>query len=130
MTIITVEQAQEYLDSAQIVLPSLIVKLLVDRANSAEPCLVGAGHDDGTITLVLLTLVKLMATLNADARVTSQTSPSGASRSFRYAELGHAWKSLTGFLRQMDTNGCTTGLIPPNPTASNCALFVSPGPCV
>lgn len=126
---ITVEEAQEYLDTAQIVLPAMIVKLLVDRANSVEQCLVGAGHDAGTITLILLTVVKLMASLNADAKVTSQTSPSGASRSFRYAELGLVWKSLTGFLRQMDTNGCTAGLIPPNPAGNRCALFVSPGPC-
>lgn len=126
---ITVEEAQEYLDSAQIVLPEIIVKLLVDRANSIEQCLVGAGHDAGTVTLILLTIMKLMASLNADAKIASQTSPSGAARSFRYAELGQVWKSLTGFLRQMDTTGCAAGLIPPNPDGTRCALFVSPGPC-
>lgn len=124
---ITVEDAKQYLTSIGVTLPDVIVNALFGRLGNIELCMNGAGYDESTQDLIKLYLMSLFGLVSVDGQVSSQTAPSGASRSYRYGSLGDRYKSILASLRALDPNGCTGALIPDDPTADRCALFVSPG---
>ncbi|TNF65773.1 hypothetical protein FBF48_10270 [Streptococcus salivarius] len=112
---ITVEQAKEYLDSVGVTLPDFILVAFVDTANSINECL-EANYPPATQLLIQTYLLGLMGLAAGDQYISSQTAPSGASRSFRYQSLGDRWRSLYNSLRLYDTKGCTDALVPADPT--------------
>jgi|SRR5437868_11988888 len=124
------EQAARYLASIGIALPDFMLELIVDRANTIEPCMDGAGYDAGTQTLILLYSVGLTAVVQGDRYITQQRAPNGASQSFQYGTLSQRYKSALSLLRGLDTAGCADSLIPANPEAQNAALFVGLGGCL
>lgn len=126
---LTVEQAAEYLRSVGIVLPSFMLELLVQRVNTMDPCLEGAGYDDATALLIKLYLIGLLGVVQGDRYVTSQTAPSGASQSFRYGTLTERYKASLSLLNGLDTSGCSGPLIPADPTAAHAGLWVAKGSC-
>lgn len=113
---ITVEQAKEYLASVGVTLPDFILEAFVDQANSINECL-AANYPPSTQLLIQMYLLGLMGLGAGDQYISSQTAPSGASRSFRYQSLSDRWASLSNSLRLYDTEGCTDGLVPEDPTA-------------
>lgn len=125
--IITLEDAQEYLSSQGIEIPAVMLRAIVARINALEPCFIGAGYDEGTQLLIGLYLVGLLGLVSADGRIRSQSAPSGASQSFFFASMDERYRSYAGQIYGLDPSGCSASLIPPNPNASNCALFISPG---
>jgi|SRR5690606_30135190 len=123
---LTLEQAQEYLVSVGVNLPEFLLSAIVDQVNTIELCL-SDNYPDSTALLIQLYLLGLMGLSQGDRYVSSQTAPSGASQSFRYQTVGHRYNGLLGLLRGLDTHGCATGLIPPNPegTKAHAALWVT-----
>ena len=126
---LTVEQAREYLASIGIVLPDFLLELLVGQANSIIACMEGAGYPPETQVLIQLYLVSLLAVAQGDRYVTSQRAPSGAAQSFRYRSMAEAWASYYSLLLKLDTSGCATALIPPQPGAPQGFFTVIPGGC-
>lgn len=114
---LTVEQAREYLESVGIDLPDFVLIALVENANSIIECL-EENYPAGTATLIQLYLLGLMGLGQGDRYISSQSAPSGASRSFRYLPFADRWRGLLTLLRGLDVHGCATGLIPPDPTAT------------
>lgn len=126
---ITVEQAQQYLQSQGIELPDFILAALVEQANSIQECL-DANYTPATALLIQMYLLALMGLGQGDRYISSQTAPSGASRSFRYQAFADRWKGALALLRGLDRHGCALGLIPPDPTQTAYAgLWVAKGGC-
>lgn len=127
---ITTDQAKEYLESVGITLPDFILAALVEQANSIQECL-DANYTPGTALLIQMYLLGLMGLGQGDRYISSQSAPSGASRSFRYQSFTDRWKGSIALLRGLDKNGCATSLIPPDPTQKAFAgLWIAKGGCM
>lgn len=127
---ITTAQAKEYLESVGITLPDFILAALVEQANSIEECL-NANYSPATALLIQMYLLGLMGLGQGDRYISSQSAPSGASRSFRYQSFADRWKGSMALLRGLDKNGCATALIPPDPTQQAFAgLWIAKGNCM
>lgn len=127
---ITTEQAKEYLASVGITLPDFILQALVDQVNSIQECL-DANYPPSTALLIQCYLLGLMALAQGDKYISSQSAPSGASRSFRYQSFSDRWKGSVSLLRGLDTHGCATALIPPDPTQQAFAgIWIGKGGCM
>lgn len=127
---ITNEQAQEYLESVGVALPDFLLAALVEQANMINDCL-SEHYTPGVVLLIQCYLLGLMALGQGDRYISSQTAPSGASRSFRYMAFADRWRGLLGLLRGLDKHGCADGLIPDDPTqVSHAGLWVATGGCM
>jgi len=126
---VTQEQAKEYLVSQGITLPDFILSVLVEQANSIQECL-DANYTPATALLIQMYLLGLMALGQGDKYISSQSAPSGASRSFRYGSFADRWKGSLGLLRGLDKFGCASALIPPDPTQKAFAgIWIGKGGC-
>lgn len=112
---LTLSDAKDCLSALGVELPDSVLQLLVDQVNTIDDCLT-TNYGVATAQLIRLYLVALMATANGARMISSQSSPSGASRSFVYHNLADAWRGLAGLLGQLDTEGCTDGLVPSDPS--------------
>lgn len=124
---LTLEQAREYLASLGIALPDFMLQLLVDRANTIQPCL-DLHYDATTSTLILLYLIGMFGVVQGDRYVTSHSAPSGASESFRFGTLTERYKAGLNLLNSLDPFGCAGGLIPALPGA-NAGMWLGRGGC-
>ncbi|WP_274851922.1 DUF7370 family protein [Serratia marcescens] len=127
---VTKEKAKEYLESQGITLPDFVLDALVEQVNSIQDCL-DANYPASTALLIQLYLLGLMGLGQGDKYISSQTAPSGASRSFRYQSFSDRWKGALNLLRGLDKQGCATGLIPPDPTNKAFAgVWIGKGGCM
>lgn len=127
---VTKEKAKEYLESQGISLPDFVLDALVEQVNSIQECL-DANYPASTALLIQLYLLGLMGLGQGDKYISSQTAPSGASRSFRYQSFSDRWKGALNLLRGLDKKGCATGLIPPDPTNKAFAgVWIGKGGCM
>ncbi len=127
---VTKEKAKEYLESQGITLPDFVLDALVEQVNSIQGCL-DANYPASTALLIQLYLLGLMGLGQGDKYISSQTAPSGASRSFRYQSFSDRWKGALNLLRGLDKQGCATGLIPPDPTNKAFAgIWIGKGGCM
>ncbi|HID9454044.1 hypothetical protein JY493_26185 [Serratia marcescens] len=127
---VTKEKAKEYLESQGITLPDFVLDALVEQVNSIQECL-DANYPASTALLIQLYLLGLMGLGQGDKYISSQTAPSGASRSFRYQSFSDRWKGALNLLRGLDKKGCATGLIPPDPTNKAFAgVWIGKGGCM
>lgn len=126
---ITKLQAQEYLATVGVNLPDFLLDALLAQIATTQECL--ELHYSAPIALLIQSyLLGLMGLSQGDRYISSQTAPSGASRSFRYVGMADRWRGLTGLLRGLDKYGCTLALVPPNPTGvARGGLWVSRGGC-
>ena len=75
-------------------------------------------------------LIQAIQAVRAGHRyLSSQSAPSGASRSFRFAAARDAWRGQLGMLRLLDTSGCADALIPAEPGAKRAGIGVFIGGC-
>ncbi|TCW00393.1 DUF7370 family protein [Biostraticola tofi] len=127
---LTIEQAKEYLKTVGVTLPDFLLQALIDQVGSIQPCL-DEHYPASTALLIQLYLIGLMGLGQGDKYISSQTAPSGASRSFRYQSFGDRWKGSLSLLRGLDKYGCAVGLIPPDPTANPAfaGIWIGKGGC-
>jgi len=100
---LTIQQAQQYLSSIGLAPPEPIIMAWLDMFNDLQDCLDGAGYSGATQSLILSYLIGLYGLSGGNMYISSQSAPSGASRSFRFAELRNAWKGHLNMLRMLDT---------------------------
>ena len=123
----TIEQLQEYLASIGVPIPpTFILQPWLDTVAIIQPCLDGAGYPASTQLLIYLYALGMFGFVNGDKYISSQTAPSGASQSFRYKSFTDGYRSLRSLLNALDTSGCTSSVVPPEPGAS-AGLWVSTG---
>lgn len=127
---LTEAQATEYLESQGIELPSFLISALIERVNSIQECL-DAHYPAGTAMLIQMYLLALMALAQGDRYISSQTSPSGASLSFRYQSSADRWAGTRSLLMGLDKEGCALGLIPADPTSkAHAGMWIAKGGCM
>lgn len=128
---VTLDQAKEYLEGQGITIPDFLLQAFVDEANSIQDCL-DAHYPTSTALLIQLYLLALMGLGSGDKYISSQTAPSGASRSFRYQSFSDRWKASVNLLRSLDKYGCASALIPADPTASPAfaGIWIGRGGCM
>ena len=126
---LTIQQAQQYLSSIGLAPPEPIIMAWLDLFTELQDCLDGAGYSGATQSLILSYLIGLYGLSGGNMYISSQSAPSGASRSFRFAELRNAWKGHLNMLRMLDPKGCTNSLIPAAPDKKSAAFIVVKGGC-
>lgn len=126
---VTIDQAKQYLEGQGIVLPDFVLAALVGQASSIQECL-DEHYTPETALLIQLYLLSLMGLGQGDRYISSQTAPSGASRSFRYQGFADRWSGALSLLRGLDKFGCASELIPPDPTKKAFAgMWIAKGGC-
>ncbi len=127
---VTTEQATQYLESQGITAPDFVIDAWVESANSIQGCL-DTNYAASVALMIQLYLIGLFGLANMDRYISSQTAPSGASRSFRYQGFADRWRGAMALLRGLDTHDCATGLIPPDPTqTAHAGLWIGKGGCM
>lgn len=125
----TIDQLKQYLQSMGIPLPpDFVLNAWLAQVGSIEACLVGAGYDAGTKTMIYLYLLALFGLSSGDRYISSQSAPSGASQSFRYKADGLQMRNIRGLLLNLDKSGCAADLIPPD-DGPNAGLWVTRSDC-
>lgn len=123
---ITLEEMQAYLAELGLTLPAVMLECLIDKAESALPCMIGAGYSECDQKLAMLYLVGMLSISAGARRIKSQGAPSGASRSFDYAQ--DQLRQLRQSLAIIDPSNCTGALQPADPTG-RAALFIGRPTC-
>lgn len=125
---ITLAQVKQYLSSQGIEnVPDFILEAWIDELGAVEGCL--SAYPASTALLIQSYLIALFALGQGDKYISSQTAPSGASRSFRYQSFKDRWAGQLALLRKLDKNGCTDDLIPDDPNGSNGGIWLARGDC-
>ncbi|HDL7930309.1 TPA: hypothetical protein U5D97_001576 [Yersinia enterocolitica] len=127
---VTIEQAKQYLETVGITLPDFILQALIEQVNSIQECL-DEHYPASTALLIQLYLLGLMGLGQGDKYISSQTAPSGASRSFRYQSFTDRWNGSLSLLRGLDKHGCAAAITPPNPNnAAFAGIWIGKGGCM
>ena len=114
---ITAADVQAFLGELGYSIPAALLDPILCVVNKIIPCLDGAGYDECTAKLILMS--------SGARRIKSQGAPSGASRSFDYGDDGITW--LRDSLAKLDTSGCTSEL--PISAGNTVGLFMVVGGC-
>ena len=120
----TTTDAAAYLDQLGLSLPEPILAALVAKVDSLDTCL--GQYSESDAALIRYYLIGLLAISSGGRRVKSQSAPSGASQSYSYGTLSEQMRQLKAALALIDTNGCTTDLIPSEP-GPQAAMYVVTG---
>lgn len=125
---ITLAQVKQYLSSQGIDnVPDFILEAWIGELGAIKDCL--DGYSVSTALLIQAYLIALFALAQGDKYISSQSAPSGASRSFRYQSFSDRWNGQLALLRKADKNGCTSDLIPANPNSANGGIWLARGGC-
>lgn len=117
------DQAAQYLSSLGLSPPTFMITLYLQQIGSIYPCL-SANYQAHTATLIQFNLLAILAFAAGDKYISSESAPSGASRSYKYRNEGDGkFTQMVQQLRSLDTHGCTESLIPPDPAAVNKPRF-------
>jgi hypothetical protein len=101
---ITAAQVKQQLSALGYTIPDFMIDAYLCKLGSISMCLEAAGYDECDMTLIQVYAVTLMAITAFSQRIKSQSTPSGASRSFDYS--GDV-KTVRNTLAALDTSGCT-----------------------
>lgn len=105
---ITLDDVKPMMAELGFTVPDAVLSLLLEQVSEASACMDGAGYSDNLQKLLLIYAVLRLAALSGARKVSSQSAPSGASRSFAYDSAGtdYLYTQLQGW----DVNGCLSGL--------------------
>lgn len=115
------EAIKNHLQSQNINVSDELVKSVLLTVESKQSCL--AGYDEGIRNLLILHFVTLMS-LTQSRGIKSQTSKSGASRSFDDVDYNSIYKTL----RALDNKNCLVSMLPDN-EESHAGLWVASPSC-
>lgn len=120
---ISADQARQYLDQTLgITVPGFVLSAALEEVEAVEPAMAAAGYSEATQVRIQAMAVALIAAAGAPRRLNSQAAPSGASRSFKYAEKDMT--ALRAALAALDTAGTVSALVGPDPAAPTLMLVV------
>ena len=125
----TIEEITTWLASQGMDVPSAMVAAWLEIVSAIEPCFTEAGYAPATQRLIVLYLIALYGLSAGTRYASSQSAPSGASRSFRYNALQESWRGQLAMLRLLDPHNCTGALIPARPGKRSIAIGVATGDC-
>lgn len=126
----TQDEAVEFLDTYGVEIPGVVLAAVLALANSRNACL-EENYSPEVVTLIQCYLLGLFAVAQGGRMVTSQRAVNGASRSFQYKTTAELWKGMSNLLLMLDTEKCTEGLVPPDPTQTSfVGLWIGKGCCM
>lgn len=108
---ITVEQIKEHIATQGLTASDLVIGAIAERVNSINDCLDGS-YSENNILLIQLCLATILLISQGGRQISSQSGPSGASRSFKLTDLAEVQRSQIILLKSLDSNGCSEHLIP------------------
>lgn len=105
---ITLEDVKPLMAEMGFTVPDAVLQLLIDQVSEVSVCLDGAGYSESLQKLMLIYAAARLAALSGARMISSQSAPSGASRSFTYNSAGtdHLYRQLLAW----DKTGCLAGL--------------------
>lgn len=124
----TLDEAKEALSGMGIEPPDVVISGWLSLFDSAQDCL-DEHYTDDVQALLFYYLIGLYGLTTGVRYVSSETAPSGASRSYRYGNVGELWRANHAALRLLDRFDCLGKLIPTNPTKAGAFLGVGKGGC-
>lgn len=84
---ITLDDVKPMIAELGFTLPDSVLSLLLSQVNAKSGCL-EANYDETTQKLLLIYTVVRLASLSGARKISSQSAPNGASRSFAYDSAG------------------------------------------
>jgi len=105
---ITLDDVKPMMAELGFTVPDDLLTLLLEQVSDASACMDGAGYSDNLQKLMLIYAVLRLAALSGARKISSQSAPSGASRSFVYDSAGT--DNLYSQLLAWDKNGCLSQL--------------------
>ncbi|WVD61890.1 hypothetical protein RHO11_01820 [Orbus mooreae] len=94
-----------------------VLEAMISMVNGIDDCLDASGYSDDVIKLIKMYSVVLLLSSSDVRKVSSESGPSGASRSYQYFDDGR--KLLLAMLDKLDVKGCTKVL----PIIKGCTLL-------
>lgn len=123
----TLEQLKTYLAGLGISIPDFMLEAWLAAVEGMADCL--AEHYPPSIAnLIALYTLGLYGIAAGDRYVSSQTAPSGASQSFKFATLADRWKMQMSLLNQFDPFGCSGPFQPTDPSAKKIGAMIGRPP--
>ena len=110
---LTLEQAKAALANYGMTVDDTILQAYVDIVNDIEQCLIDQGLSNAQIQVVLTNLMLLLVWSAGVFTIESVRGATGASTKFIYDD--QIYNKLKNQIGLFDTEGCSAGLIPPNP---------------
>ncbi|MGA9606520.1 MAG: hypothetical protein WBR21_05810 [Rouxiella badensis] len=120
--LITIEDVKPLMADLGFTLPDSVLNLLLEQVSATSACMDGAGYTESVQKLLLIYGVTRLAALSGARKLSSQSAPSGASRSFTYDAAGTDY--IYRQIQSWDTNGCLSSL---PMTGSSVGLFLVVG---
>lgn len=121
---ITIDEAKEFLNGQGLEATDFVLTEWLALINSKAECLNGKAG----AKLAALALLTMLAMTSAYRYISSQSAPSGASRSFAIRDFSGAWNANLATIQQYDKDGCLWELIPQNPEPRKSgAIFTARG---
>lgn len=106
---IEIEDAESMLSSLGFAPPDTLLELYLAQANSLSEKFANADYMEATQKLIMLYLVAIFAISSGARRIASESSASGASRSFNYAD---DVAKLKAAINALDPLGIADDLLP------------------
>lgn len=106
MAQLDITEVKAFIDELGFTVPYSMLSLIVAKVQEKADCV--AQYGDTTANLLLLYASVRLASMSSARRISSQSSPSGASRSFNYDSSGT--DNLLSQIRAWDTNNCLSDL--------------------
>ena len=102
MAQLDITEVKAFIDELGFSVPDRVLTLLIDKVSDKSECV--AQYGETTAQLLMMYAVARLASMSGARRISSQSSPSGASRSFNYDSDGT--KYLVSQIRAWDTSNC------------------------
>lgn len=127
----TLEDIKAWLDTQGLTMPEFMLLSIMANVDDIDDCMISAGYPDHTQSMIKLYLITLIAMSQAARYMSSASSPSGASISYRFTDPKAAFANTLALLRGLDKEGCATGLIPDvDDGKPSVGLWVGKGGCM
>lgn len=127
----TLEDIKSWLDTQGLTMPEFMLSSIIATVDDIDDCMTNAGYPDHTQSMIKLYLITLIAMSQAMRYMSSASSPSGSSISYRFTDPKAAFANTLSLLRGLDKKGCAAGLIPDvDDGKPSVGLWVGKGGCM
>lgn len=108
----TLEDIKSWLDTQGLTMPDFLLTAILGSVDDIDDCMTNAGYPEHTQSMIKLYLITLISMSQSMRYMSSASSPSGASISYRFTDPQAAFANTLALLRGLDKKGCADGLIP------------------
>ena len=126
----TLENIKAWLDTQGLTMPEFMLLSIMASVDDIEVCMLNAGYPDHTQSMIKLYLITLISMSQSMRYMSSASSPSGASISYRFTDPKAAFANTLALLRGLDKKGCATSLIPDIDDGPSVGIWVGKGGCM